>query len=322
MTIIKQKKQRVAIFIDAQNLYHSAKSAYGANVNFKNILEDTLAGRELVRAIAYVIKTESGEEKNFFDALEKSGIETKSKDLQVFLGGAKKGDWDVGMTVDAIRMAPKVDAVVIVSGDGDFIPLVEYLKFSSGCQVEAATFRSSASSGLVEVVDDFFDLSENLGRYLMKGSRVGRFRYSGRTRLLSEKGISIKDPKPPEIGGEMEEESPEMIAERVAAKRGLSSGIKRPLVKKRNSKATEVEITRIKKEDFVEKEIEQALVEDKKGPEQQSEKKKESKITSEKKKRAPAKKEKKDSKEKIKLAVKKAVVKKEKKEVPKKKKAK
>ncbi len=92
MSIIKQKKQRVAIFIDAQNLYHSAKSAYNANVNFKNILTDTLAERELVRAIAYVITTESGEEKSFFEALTKSGIETKSKNLQIFLGGAKKGD--------------------------------------------------------------------------------------------------------------------------------------------------------------------------------------------------------------------------------------
>jgi uncharacterized LabA/DUF88 family protein len=92
MSIIKQKNQRVAIFIDAQNLYHSARSLYGSNVNFKNILEDTLSERELVRAIAYVITTESGEEKNFFEALKKAGIETKSKDLQIFLGGAKKGD--------------------------------------------------------------------------------------------------------------------------------------------------------------------------------------------------------------------------------------
>jgi len=92
MTIIKQKDQRVGVFIDAQNLYHSARNLYGANVNFKNILEDVLYNRSLIRAIAYVITTESGEESVFFEALEKAGIETKTKDLQIFYGGAKKAD--------------------------------------------------------------------------------------------------------------------------------------------------------------------------------------------------------------------------------------
>ena len=108
MTIIKQKNQRVAIFIDTQNLYHSARNLYGANVNFKNILKDALGNRVLIRAIAYVITTESKDESPFFEALEKAGIETKTKDLQIFFGGAKKADWDVGIAVDAIRLAPKV----------------------------------------------------------------------------------------------------------------------------------------------------------------------------------------------------------------------
>src|SRR3990170_5506717 len=125
MSIIKHKEHRVAVFIDTQNLYHSAKNLYKRRVNFGAILKDAVAGRKLVRAVAYLITTESGEEKPFFEALEKLGIETKTKDLQIFAGGAKKGDWDVGLTVDSIRMAPKLDAVILVSGDGDFVPLVE-----------------------------------------------------------------------------------------------------------------------------------------------------------------------------------------------------
>ena len=82
------------------------------------------------------------------------------------------------MTVDAIRLAHKVDAVIIISGDGDFIPLVEYLKFNAGCQVEAATFKSSASAGLIEAVDDFFDLADDLDRYLMRSFRANRYRSS------------------------------------------------------------------------------------------------------------------------------------------------
>lgn len=166
MTVIKHKEQRVGVFIDAQNLYHSARNLYKARVNFGAVVKDAVAGRKLVRAVAYVITTEGGEEKNFFEALTKFGIETKTKDLQVFHTGIKKGDWDVGLTVDAIKMAPRLDSVVIVSGDGDYVPLVEYLQ-TMGVQVEVVSFGKSTSSKLREVVDDFVDLSDNPRKYLM-----------------------------------------------------------------------------------------------------------------------------------------------------------
>lgn len=166
MTIIKHKEQRVGVFIDTQNLYHSARNLYKARVNFGAVLKDAVAGRKLVRAVAYVITTEAGDEKNFFEALTKLGIETKTKDLQIFAGGSKKADWDVGLAVDAIKMSSRLDSVVIVSGDGDFIPLVEYLQ-TNGVQVEVVSFGKSTSSKLREAVDDFVDLSENPRKYLM-----------------------------------------------------------------------------------------------------------------------------------------------------------
>src|SRR5680860_146951 len=121
MSIIKHKEQRVGIFIDTANIYHSAKNLYKKKVNFGAVIKDALAGRKLVRCTAYVITSEGGEEKNFFNALTKAGIETRTKDLQVFSGGMKKGDWDVGIAVDAIKMAPKVDSIILIAGDGDFI---------------------------------------------------------------------------------------------------------------------------------------------------------------------------------------------------------
>jgi uncharacterized LabA/DUF88 family protein len=167
MTSIKHPAQRVGIFIDTQNLYHSAKHLYDAKVNFHNVLDEAVSDRQLVRAIAYVISTESGEEQGFFEALENMGIETRVKDLQVFSGGAKKADWDVGLAVDAIKMAPRLDAIVLVTGDGDFTTLVEYLQLNEGCQVEVISFRRSSSSDLVEIADDFTDLDENSDRYLI-----------------------------------------------------------------------------------------------------------------------------------------------------------
>ena len=167
MAVIKHKNQRVGIFIDTQNLYHCAKNIYGAKVNFDQVVKDGLSGRSLIRAVAYVITTESGEEKSFFEALEKIGIETKTKNLQIFAGGAKKADWDVGLAVDAIKLAPKLDAVILVSGDGDFVPLVEYLKVNEGCQVEVMSFGKASSSKLIEASDDFIDLDLNPRKYLI-----------------------------------------------------------------------------------------------------------------------------------------------------------
>ena len=169
MSVIKHSNQRVGVFIDAQNLYHSAKNLHHGRVNFENVLADALADRQLVRAIAYVITTESGEEKNFFDALAKIGIETKTKDLQIFSSGSKKADWDVGLAIDAVKLADKLDVVVLASGDGDFVPLVEYLKMS-GCQVEVITFGKSASGKLKEAADDFVDMDTDVSRYVMSGN--------------------------------------------------------------------------------------------------------------------------------------------------------
>ncbi|MFH0803924.1 MAG: NYN domain-containing protein [Candidatus Tagabacteria bacterium] len=168
MSIPKHKNQRVAVLIDVQNMYHSAKHIYNGRANFKEILKAAVAGRQLIRAIGYVIRTESGEERSFFEALSKIGIELKIKDLQIFPGGMKKADWDVGMAVDAVRLAEMViDAIVLVTGDGDYVPLVEYLK-GKGRQVEVVAFGKSTSARLKEEADDFIDLGESAGRFIIK----------------------------------------------------------------------------------------------------------------------------------------------------------
>jgi len=165
--LIKLKGQRVAVLIDVQNLYHSAKNLYHSRVNFREILKLAVSERSLIRAFAYVVRTKTGEEKPFFEALIKLGIETKVRDLQEFYGGMKKADWDVGITVDAIRIAPSVDTIVLVSGDGDFLQLVEYLK-NQGKRVEAMAFGRSASSRLKVEADEFIDLGEIQEKSLLK----------------------------------------------------------------------------------------------------------------------------------------------------------
>lgn len=167
MSVIKHTNQRVAVFIDTQNLYHTARNLYRAKINFGEVLNAAVAGRQLIRARAYVVNTESGEERAFFEALNKVGIEIRTKDLQVFSGGAKKADWDVGLAVDAISAAPKLDAVILATGDGDFVPLVEYLQMHEGCQVEVISFGRSTSARLKEACDDFTDMDDSPGQFLI-----------------------------------------------------------------------------------------------------------------------------------------------------------
>lgn len=164
--IIKPKEQRVIVLIDVQNLYYSAKNLYRKKVNFERILDKAISGRKLIRAFAYVVKTKSGEEKPFFEALTKLGIETRVRDLQEFYGGQKKADWDVGIVIDAIRASTSVDVIVLCSGDGDFVSLVEYLK-NQGKRVEVISFGQTTSLKLKEAADEFFDVEEDPKKFLL-----------------------------------------------------------------------------------------------------------------------------------------------------------
>jgi len=167
--LTKSKEQRVEVLIDVQNLYYSARNLYQSKVNFKEVLRQAISGRKFIRAFGYVVRTKTGEEKPFFEALSKLGIETRVRDLQEFYGGAKKADWDVGIVIDAIRTSPGLDVIVLASGDGDFIPLVEYLK-NQGKRVEVVSFGKTTSLKLKEAADEFIDLDLAPEKFLLKNN--------------------------------------------------------------------------------------------------------------------------------------------------------
>lgn len=166
MNSVQNKEQRVGIFVDVQNMYYSAKNLYSAKVDFGKILQEGVAKRRLIRAFAYVIKADVGQEKEFFEALNKIGYEVRAKELQVFYGGSKKGDWDVGLCMDAVRMLPKIDAMVLVSGDGDYTDLLDYAR-SQGVRTEVIAFSKTGSSRLFESADYVTDMSKNSNRFLI-----------------------------------------------------------------------------------------------------------------------------------------------------------
>lgn len=172
-TLDLMRYQKVGVFVDAQNMYHSAKNLYNARVDFGQILQRAVDNRQLIRAFAYAIKTEGGEEKAFLEALKKAGFELKVKDLQIFPGGMKKGDWDVGIAMDAVILADKIDVAVLVEGDGDFVPLVDYLKTNKGVKVEIISFKRSTSAKLIEAANKFVDLDEIADKVLMRSRKRG-----------------------------------------------------------------------------------------------------------------------------------------------------
>lgn len=158
--------QRVAVLADSQNLYHSAQSVYSRNIDYSGLLDEAVADRSLVRAIAYVIRADSPEEESFFEALRDIGFETKIKEIKTFADGSKKADWDLGMSLDAVSLASHVDTVVLCTGDGDFARLCSHLRHE-GVRVEAMGFGNSAADELIEAADDFVDLAEQKETFLL-----------------------------------------------------------------------------------------------------------------------------------------------------------
>ena len=158
--------QRVADLADSQNLYHTAQSMYTRNIDYASLLEESVAGRNLTRAIAYVIRADAPEEESFFDALTDIGFETQIKDIKTFPDGSKKADWDVGMCLDAITLANHVDTIVLCTGDGDFTRLCHHLKHE-GVRIEVICFAESTAEELIEAADSFVDMSADTDTYLL-----------------------------------------------------------------------------------------------------------------------------------------------------------
>lgn len=179
-------EQRVAVFVDVQNMFYSAKALHQSKIDYSKLLQEIIGDRKLIRAIAYVVKKSDVDQSSFTDALERLGYEIKSKDLRLRPDGTAKGDWDMGIAIDTIAIAPKLDTVVLVSGDGDFAPLLEMLK-AHGCRVEVVSFRKSTSVELIEAATKYTAIEESL---LFKEKKFQRDDSSGNQQEREAKTVS------------------------------------------------------------------------------------------------------------------------------------
>ncbi len=153
--------QRVGVFVDVQNLFYSARNLFEAKTHFGKLLEHVVRGRKLIRAIAYTVAKEGADQAGFVEALERFGYEVRVKILRERPDGTAKGDWDMGIAIDSISTADKLDTVILISGDGDFVPLVEMLK-ARGCRVEVAAFEKSTAHELRNAAHRYLPIEEDL----------------------------------------------------------------------------------------------------------------------------------------------------------------
>ena len=127
----------VSIFIDVQNVYYTVRQEYRQNFDYTYFWNEATKGRHVVSATAYAISRGDEKQENFQNILRAIGFEVKLKPYITRADGSSKGDWDVGITIDVLDHAPYSDIIVLVSGDGDFSPLLNNItsKFSLECEV-------------------------------------------------------------------------------------------------------------------------------------------------------------------------------------------
>ncbi len=158
---ITRLRQRLGIIVDVQNMFYSAKLLHQSKIDYSKLLLEIVSERDLVRAIAYAVHKPDVDQSSFTDVLKRLGYEIKTKELRLRPDGTAKGDWDMGIAIDTIAMAPKLDTIVLVSGDGDFVPLVEMLK-AHGCRVEVVSFRRSTAIELIEASTKYIAIEESM----------------------------------------------------------------------------------------------------------------------------------------------------------------
>lgn len=153
--VVDTAVERVAILVDVQNVYYTTRQAFGRHFDYNAFWARFAAGREVVVANAYAVERGDARQRQFQNILRGIGFDVKLKPFIQRRDGSAKGDWDVGITLDAIEAAPGVDRVVLVSGDGDFDLLVQRLRERHGVGVTVVGVARLTADSLVRAASDF-----------------------------------------------------------------------------------------------------------------------------------------------------------------------
>lgn len=154
-------QQRVAVLVDVQNMYYAARNLHNSKLEFSKLLKCLARNRRLTRALAYIVERPGMEQEKFVEVLRRNGFEVRKKMLIERSDGSQKGDWDLGIALDAVALSDKVDVVVLVTGDGDFVTLVHFLH-SRGVRAEVASFPETTALELIRSCDYYHRLTDRV----------------------------------------------------------------------------------------------------------------------------------------------------------------
>ena len=154
--------EKVAIFVDVQNIYYTTKQCHNCHFNYNAFWDKATSNREIVTAIAYAIDRRDEKQKQFQNILRRIGFEVKLKPFIQRRDGSAKGDWDVGITLDVMEYAQKSDVVVLASGDGDFDLLVNKIKKDFGISVEIYGVLPLTADALIRAASTFVPIQDEL----------------------------------------------------------------------------------------------------------------------------------------------------------------
>lgn len=154
--------EKIAIFVDVQNVYYTTKEKYRANFDYNQFWYVATQGREVVQANAYAIASNDPKQRQFHHILRGVGFNVKLKPFIQRRDGSAKGDWDVGIALDAIEWAEKVDTIVLVSGDGDFAVLADRIRDRFNKRVEVFGVPGLTAQSLVDAASQFTPIDDDL----------------------------------------------------------------------------------------------------------------------------------------------------------------
>ncbi|MBV7296445.1 NYN domain-containing protein [Enterovibrio paralichthyis] len=154
--------KKIAVFADVQNIYYTTRQAYGRQFNYRKLWQKLQEMGEVVHATAYAIRRDDDQQIKFQDALRHIGFEVKLKPYIQRADGSTKGDWDVGIAIDVMELAPEVDAVILLSGDGDFDLLLNKVRERYGKEAIVFGVPALTANSLINSADRFMRIEEDL----------------------------------------------------------------------------------------------------------------------------------------------------------------
>lgn len=153
---------KVAIFVDIQNVYYTVREAYGKNFDYNQFWAQVTADRDVVAAFCYAIDRGDQKQREFQNILKAIGFNVKLKPFIQRSDGSAKGDWDVGIALDAMEYAEQADIIVLVSGDGDFDLLVNKIRVKYGKKVEVYGVPQLTAAALINAASEFIAIDRSL----------------------------------------------------------------------------------------------------------------------------------------------------------------